>query len=192
MGHPCFNDSGPTEMHCFVFPRTAVWIQHEGRAPFVADPNVVPLYNPGQPYRRERISAAGDQTDWFGVAPRVLREMVATRDPRAADSDTLFRFDAAPAGADTYVAQRQVVTALGSGLSRLAAGDVTHRVTEPFANDYDQLRTDFNAAMDSIADMLRAVSAASYGINNGAEDVRQASDDLSQRTEEQAAGFASP
>ncbi|WP_230769590.1 methyl-accepting chemotaxis protein [Sphingomonas sp. Leaf4] len=87
------------------------------------------------------------------------------------------------------VAQQQVVTALGNGLSRLAAGDVTHRVTDPFANDYDRLRIDFNAAMESIADMLRAVSSASYGINNGADDVRQASDDLSQRTEQQAANL---
>ncbi len=87
------------------------------------------------------------------------------------------------------VAQRQVVAALGTGLSRLAAGDVTYRVTDAFVAEYDRLRVDFNAAMESIADMLRAVSAASQGINNGADDVRQAADDLSQRTEAQAANL---
>ncbi|MEP9400772.1 methyl-accepting chemotaxis protein [Sphingomonas sp. VNH70] len=86
-------------------------------------------------------------------------------------------------------AQQQVVTALGTGLSRLADGDVTQRIHEPFLPEYEPLRRDFNGAMDAIADMLAAVSAASNGINNGAADVRQASDDLSQRTEQQAASL---
>jgi AraC family transcriptional regulator len=108
-GHPMFADSGPTRVHCFVFPRTAVWIQHEGGAPFVADPTTVPLYNPGRPYRRRAISADGDRTDWFGISADALREAVAAHDPRAADAgDRLFRRDVAHAGAATFLAQRRV------------------------------------------------------------------------------------
>lgn len=49
---PVFADSGPARAHLFVFPRTSVWIQHEGAARFVADPTVVTYYNAGQRYRR--------------------------------------------------------------------------------------------------------------------------------------------
>lgn len=107
--HPRFSDSGPTRAHCFVFPRTAVWIQHEGRQRFVADSTVVPLYNPGLPYRRGQISSAGDRTDWFGVTPTALQEVLALHDPQAADAERpLFRFDFARSTALTFLRQRRI------------------------------------------------------------------------------------
>jgi AraC family transcriptional regulator len=108
--HPKFEDSGPTDGYDFVFPRTAVWIQHEGRDAFVADSNVVPLYNAGHPYRRRQISHEGDRTDWFSVAPSLLREMLEPRDPRAADANRqLFRFDFARVTPQVFRAQRAIV-----------------------------------------------------------------------------------
>lgn len=113
--HPRFADSGPTRAYCFVFPRTAVWIQQEGSPPFVADSTVVPLYNPGRPYRRRQISHDGDRTDWFSVTPQVLREMLARRDHRAADAyHRLFRFDFARAEARTFLAQRRIFQHVGA------------------------------------------------------------------------------
>lgn len=107
--HPRFPDSGPTRTYCFVFPRTAVWIQHEGSRPFVADSTVVPLYNTGHPYRRAPISEDGDRTDWFGVAPAVLREMLTARDSRACDAaERLFRYDFGRVEAATFLAQRRI------------------------------------------------------------------------------------
>lgn len=47
-GHPLFPDSGPIVNPIFVFPRRAVWIQHDGRAPFLSDPTIATLYNRGQ------------------------------------------------------------------------------------------------------------------------------------------------
>ena len=59
--HPLFHEAGQPAENCFfVFPRTAVEIQHEHEAPFVANPNVVTFYNPGQAYRRNAISPEGD------------------------------------------------------------------------------------------------------------------------------------
>src|SRR5581483_112857 len=40
-GYPGFHDTGPASHDCFVFPRTAVQIEHEHAPPFVANPNVV-------------------------------------------------------------------------------------------------------------------------------------------------------
>ena len=39
--HPHFLDSGPSSDALFAFPREGVWIEHEGRAPFVADVHFV-------------------------------------------------------------------------------------------------------------------------------------------------------
>ena len=90
---------------------------------------------------------------------------------------------------DAAQAQQMLVGHLGQGLSRLAASDVSYRITEPFPADYERLRADFNAAMDAVSEVLSAVRQATNGITSGAHDIRQASDDLSQRTEQQAASL---
>jgi AraC-like DNA-binding protein len=108
--HPRFSNTRPLPDYAFVFPRTAVWIQHEGSRAFVADSNVVPLYNPGRPFRRERISVDGDRTDWFTIAPDVLRDVVRGLDPATADAHgPLFRFDFARVTHQTFVRQREVL-----------------------------------------------------------------------------------
>jgi AraC-like DNA-binding protein len=107
--HPHFHETGRLDEHCFVFPRNACWIEHEGQRPFVADSTTVPLYNPGRPYRRGAIDPAGDFTDWFSVSPDVLREMVAKFDPGTADgSDQLFARGVVGASSEMFLAQRQV------------------------------------------------------------------------------------
>jgi|SRR5688572_2298183 len=107
--HPHFAETGRLDDYCFVFPRNACWIEHEGQRPFVADSTTVPLYNPGRAYRRSAIDPAGDFTDWFSVSPDVLREMVAKFDPGTADaSDQLFTRGVVGASSEMFLAQRQV------------------------------------------------------------------------------------
>ncbi|WP_288411763.1 methyl-accepting chemotaxis protein [uncultured Sphingomonas sp.] len=90
---------------------------------------------------------------------------------------------------DATKAQELLVGHLGQGLSRLAASDVSYRITDAFPADYERLRADFNAAMEAVSEVLSAVRQATNGITSGAHDIRQASDDLSQRTEQQAASL---
>ena len=107
--HPRFTEIGRLDHYCFVFPRNACWIEHEGLRPFVADSTTVPLYNPGRAYRRSAIDPSGDFTDWFSVSPDVLREMVGTFDPGTADgSDQLFTRGFIGASSEMFLAQRQV------------------------------------------------------------------------------------
>jgi AraC-like DNA-binding protein len=88
-----------------------VWIQHEGSRAFVADANIVPLYNAGHPYRRRPISNDGDRTDWFGVDPTILREVLKAHDPIAADAESrLFRFDYGRVTQKAFLRQRDVFT----------------------------------------------------------------------------------
>ena len=109
--HPHFRNSGPTRHYLFVFPRTSAWIQHAGGRPFVGDANIVTYYNARQEYTRGVIAPAGDACDYYAVDPRLLRQVVAGWDPRAADQpDRILQFDHGPSDANAYLAQRAVYT----------------------------------------------------------------------------------
>jgi AraC-like DNA-binding protein len=88
--HPEFRTAGPIRGHTFVFPETAVWIEHEGRPPFFGNPAGVALYNDGQPYTRAAVDPQGDRCTWFALSDELARDVVASRDPRVADSDRVF------------------------------------------------------------------------------------------------------
>jgi AraC-like DNA-binding protein len=113
--HPSFRDSGPIQNDCFVFPRTAVVIRHQGGTPFIADPTIVTLYNRRQAYERRPLSPAGDCCDWFAVTPAVMRAAIGQRDPRAADSRRPIRFSHASVDSSTYLAQRQLFVRAAAG-----------------------------------------------------------------------------
>jgi AraC-like DNA-binding protein len=106
--HPSFRDSGPIRDDCFVFPRTAVVIQHDHGRPFVADPTIVTLYNRDQHYERRAVSVDGDRCDWFAVSPDLLQGALADRDPEAADCERPLRFTHTRTDASTYLSQRRL------------------------------------------------------------------------------------
>ena len=82
-----------------------------------------------------------------------------------------------------------VVEAIAGGLSRLAANDLTVRLSEPFAAEYEGLRTDFNAAVAQLQATIRVIVANTAAIRSGTNEIAQASGDLSSRTEKQAASL---
>jgi methyl-accepting chemotaxis protein len=85
---------------------------------------------------------------------------------------------------------QEVVELLGTGLSKLAEGDLSYRVTNDVPREYERLRANFNRAMDSLAEAMTSVTQTSRSIHAGAGEIRSATDDLSQRTEQQAAALA--
>ncbi|MET4897850.1 methyl-accepting chemotaxis protein [Sphingomonadaceae bacterium jetA1] len=82
-----------------------------------------------------------------------------------------------------------IVDSIGRGLSELAEGRLTTRVTDELTGPFAKLKADFNSAAEALQTTLAQVSAAVTGINGGAREIRIASDDLSQRTEQQAASL---
>ena len=46
--HPHFRDAGAISTQVFAFPRSVVWIEHEGQEPFVGDFTRASLYNSGK------------------------------------------------------------------------------------------------------------------------------------------------
>lgn len=108
--HPRFRNSGPIGRTVFVFPRTSVAIQHEGRPPFVADTRTVTYYNEGQHYTRRRVDPRGDACEWFAVRPDVLRDVLARYDPTTVDrGGRIFPFTHGPSDRRAYTLQRLVV-----------------------------------------------------------------------------------
>ncbi|WP_371130456.1 methyl-accepting chemotaxis protein [Phenylobacterium sp.] len=85
--------------------------------------------------------------------------------------------------------QAVVVTALADGLSRLAHGDLTARVNEAFAPQYQALKHDFNVAMSQLQNTMGVVVGATSSMRSGADEISRAADDLSRRTEQQAASL---
>jgi methyl-accepting chemotaxis protein len=84
--------------------------------------------------------------------------------------------------------QADVVERLGHGLAALAQRDLTHRL-EAFPADYKKLETDFNAAVEALRETMVLVTRNSEMILSGSGEVSSAADDLSKRTEQQAASL---
>ncbi|MEP2629217.1 MAG: methyl-accepting chemotaxis protein [Rhizobiaceae bacterium] len=83
--------------------------------------------------------------------------------------------------------QNAVVEALGEGLKRLAAGDLTGSIEETFPQEYELLREDFNSAVSSLKDAISAVMNNAEAIRSETSEISASADDLSKRTETQAA-----
>ena len=109
LNYPDFRDTGPTERHLVVFPRSGVWIRHAGSRAFAADPRVVTIYNAGQEYTRDPIHPDGDRSDWFAVSPELAREAAGV------DSDRPFRFEFAVSDPRLYCRQRMFFDRLEAG-----------------------------------------------------------------------------
>ncbi|MBB6123115.1 methyl-accepting chemotaxis protein [Sphingobium subterraneum] len=86
--------------------------------------------------------------------------------------------------------QKQVVSALGVGLSRLKKGVLHHRIAEDFPADYAVLRDDFNEATAAMEQAIQQVRKSVDSLNCSANEISDATDDLSMRTENQATSLA--
>ncbi|MEO8276904.1 MAG: AraC family transcriptional regulator [Thermoanaerobaculia bacterium] len=120
--HPNFRHEGEMGGFEMVFPRSAVWIRRPDCRSFVADANLVTLYNRGQVYERAPIASSGDNCDWYSLDEALAREIVAERDREAADSPTPLRFPFAAGSPELYLRQRRLFERLRRGARPTASG----------------------------------------------------------------------
>lgn len=85
--------------------------------------------------------------------------------------------------------QALVVERVATGLSKLADGDLTFRLVDVFAAEYETLRHDFNDAMLKQQDAIRMVATNTSTIDSSSREISAAAEDLSRRTEQQAASL---
>ncbi len=89
----------------------------------------------------------------------------------------------------TVDARRALITAVEPAFARLAAGDLTVRITTAFNNDFDVIRDYFNRTAAALEETIRSVAHAVGNIDNGTREINAGAGDLSRRTEQQAASL---
>jgi methyl-accepting chemotaxis protein len=147
----------------------------------------------------ESVIPYADRTDEIGqmagavevfrqaaIANRRL-ELEAERNREIAEVDRKRLTQEADAAADKRL--RDATSALADGLTRLAAGDLNFQLLEPMSPDFEALRRDLNSAVLQLRDTLTSVSIAAGAMNDGSREISVSTDNLSRRTEQQAASL---
>jgi methyl-accepting chemotaxis protein len=83
--------------------------------------------------------------------------------------------------------QAEVVERLRLALSKLAAGDLEHRLDDEMPAQYDQLRHYFNETVRALAQIVCDLREGAEAIDHDSAVLSEGSDSLSRRTESQAA-----
>ncbi|WP_081307422.1 methyl-accepting chemotaxis protein, partial [Agrobacterium tumefaciens] len=130
--------------------------------------------------------AAAVEVFRINAVANIQLEQDAVVNRRVTEEERQRKMDADRLRADQMA---QATAGLGEGLKHLASGDLTFQLAEPFATEFETLRADFNAAVGQLSETLRAVADATSGIDTGSREVSASADDLSKRTEQQAASL---
>jgi methyl-accepting chemotaxis protein len=117
-----------------------------------------------------------------------LAELHQREQAAAADQEAV-RAEQEKTRAESAREQQDVVDGLAHGLQRLTAGDLTVRLDRPFAPAYETLRADFNATCAQLSEIMKTISHRATGIETASSETSAAADDLSRRTENQAANL---
>ena len=145
----------------------------------------------GVPYsgRRDEIGDMAGAVEVFRQAAianrRMEEEAQATR--ARAESDRIRLTEEAEAAAQARL--EQATSGLAAGLRRLASGDLSFQLDQAFAPDFEPLRHDLNAAIGQLGDTLSAITLSAGSNDNGTREISVSADDLSRRTEQQAASL---
>ena len=73
--------------------------------------------------------------------------------------------------------------------SALAGGDLDHRVRGDYAGDFDAMKRNANRTAEQLSGTIDRIRRASLDINGAAREIANGNDDLSRRTEQQAASL---
>jgi methyl-accepting chemotaxis protein len=135
----------------------------------------------------EELITAMVAPGWTGLLPwrrAKARQLVTLVKVALMDMDlALSAYSEAEAEART-----EVTIKLGTGLEALSNGDMTTRITE-LPDEFRAIEVDFNTAIGTLEQTLANVIAGMEAIANGSGEIRLAADDLSARTEAQAANL---
>ncbi|MEW9854491.1 methyl-accepting chemotaxis protein [Novosphingobium sp. M1R2S20] len=93
------------------------------------------------------------------------------------------------ANAKAEADQKMVVETISSHLSELAAGNLTAEITRDFPGDYSTVKTNFNAAVVALRDLISSVMESASSIRTGSTEIAQAAEDLARRTQANAASL---
>ena len=84
---------------------------------------------------------------------------------------------------------RVLVTAVETSFDRLSEGDLTIRMNQKLAPEFEPIRVKFNGSVSQLEEAIGGVVSSVQTIRTGLSEIAVASNDLSQRTEQQAASI---
>ncbi|OLP56098.1 hypothetical protein BJF92_20020 [Rhizobium rhizosphaerae] len=138
--------------------------------------------------------ASRDEIGEMVAAVAIFRDSALAKQALEADAETARqRSDAerarmaAEAEAAADARMKAATGELASALRRLADGDLAFVLERPLSPEFENLRHDLNGAVTQLGEALSAVSNATERMDHGTVSIRTNIDDLSQRTERQAA-----
>jgi methyl-accepting chemotaxis protein len=138
----------------------------------------------------ERFKVLVDEKARAEAAEALQRQKVeADRQAELAQAEAATQAKVAAERARMSEEQTRAVTALGVGLQKLSAGDLTFRLTEAFPHAYQELKENFNGTMTQLQDTIRSLTESAREVSSASAEISASTTDLSQRTEEQAAGL---
>jgi methyl-accepting chemotaxis protein len=80
---------------------------------------------------------------------------------------------------------QQVVNLVTEGLNALARADLSLRFGAPLADEYDTIRTDFNASVTRLRDVLKTIATTVHELEGSAEQMLRNAGDLADQTSTQ-------
>ena len=136
--------------------------------------------------RRDEIGAMASAVAVFrdNGRERVRLETEADAARKKANAEKA-RLDAEKAAEAADV--MNAVSAIGHGLVELSDGNLACRIDMPLSGQLDSLRANFNQSVAKLQATMTSIGQNARAIDGGAVEIRSAADDLSRRTEQQAA-----
>ncbi|THF50968.1 methyl-accepting chemotaxis protein [Allorhizobium terrae] len=138
--------------------------------------------------RRDEVGNMADAVEVFrknAIANTELEQQAATSRQQTEKTEAANRERAEREATNL----RFATETLGDGLKRLAQGDVSFQINETFAPEYEELRRDFNTSLSQLGSAIGSVLSTVEGMENGTREIAEGANDLSKRTEQQAAAL---
>lgn len=121
----------------------------------------------------------------------ILKKKAAESEAHAQRQEALKQAEVAKdAELHAHASQEQsgrIVSILTENLALLADGDLTCEIKDDFPPSHAKLRDDFNRTIETLNQTMERIVEVASGIRGGSAEVARASDNLSTRTESQAA-----
>ncbi len=108
----------------------------------------------------------------------------ATYNPVADSEGRVFRVEKF---ANDITGSKTAITAFQNAMSRLASNDLTVRLAVEVPPEFEALKSQFNQSLDALSTVIAGISERADRILSDAAQIESAADDLSVRTERQAA-----
>ncbi|MDO1582860.1 HAMP domain-containing methyl-accepting chemotaxis protein [Rhizobium oryzicola] len=139
--------------------------------------------------RTDEVGAMAAAVEVFRLAAIEKKELEEHAEDarKQAEAERVEAQRMAEANADERL--RNATSGLARALDRLAGGDLAFQIEQPFSPEFEPLRVDFNRSVRQLADTLSKIAASVTALESGSHEIASAADDLSRRTEVQAAAL---